>query len=84
MIKETKLQKKNIILLFGIIALIFIGIFRNQISALFSIFYLYIGFIISTFIERPIKKVKVFIIFLPVFIIIFYYISAIVLVSFKS
>ena len=39
MIKETKLQKKNIFLLLGIILLILIGIFRSQLIALFSIFY---------------------------------------------
>lgn len=39
MIKETKLQTKNIFLLVGVILFILIGIFRNQIGALFSIFY---------------------------------------------
>lgn len=39
MIKETKLQKKNIFLLAGVILLILIGIFRNQLTALFGIFY---------------------------------------------
>lgn len=39
MIKETKLQKKNILLLSGVILFILIGIFRNQLSVLFSIFY---------------------------------------------
>jgi LCP family protein required for cell wall assembly len=39
MVKETKFQRKNIILLVGIILLILIGIFRSQIKGLFSIFY---------------------------------------------
>lgn len=39
MVKETKLHKKNVLLLAGIILLILIGIFRNQINTLFGIFY---------------------------------------------
>lgn len=39
MVKETKLQKKKILLLIAVIVLIVIGIFRNQLTALFSIFY---------------------------------------------
>lgn len=39
MVKETKFHKKNIILLVGIILLILIGIFRTQLSAIFSILY---------------------------------------------
>ncbi len=39
MVKETKLQKRNIILLLAVVLLIFIGIFRSQIGALFSILY---------------------------------------------
>ena len=39
MVKETKLQKQNIILLVGIILLILIGIFRTQLNTLFSIIY---------------------------------------------
>lgn len=39
MVKETKLQKKNIIILLGVILLIFIGIFKNQIGSLLGLFY---------------------------------------------
>lgn len=39
MVKESKLQRKNIILLFGIVVLILIGIFRTQLSSLFGVFY---------------------------------------------
>ena len=39
MVKETRLQKRNIILLLAVVLLIFIGIFRSQIGALFSILY---------------------------------------------
>jgi len=39
MVKETKLHKKNIFLLVGIVLLILVGIFRVQINALFSILY---------------------------------------------
>lgn len=39
MVKETKLQKKNIALLFAVIVLIFLGIFRNQINTLVSVLY---------------------------------------------
>lgn len=39
MVKEAQLNKRNIFLVFAVIALIVIGIFRNQIKALFSIFY---------------------------------------------
>jgi LCP family protein required for cell wall assembly len=39
MVKETKLQRKNIILLIGIMLLILIGLFRNQINTLFSVLY---------------------------------------------
>ncbi len=39
MVKETKIQKKNILLLGGVILLILIGIFKNQISSLLNIFY---------------------------------------------
>lgn len=39
MVKETKLQKKNILLLVSVLILIFIGIFRSQIGALFSVLY---------------------------------------------
>jgi len=39
MTKETKFQRKNIILLVGIVLLILIGIFRSQLSSLFSLFY---------------------------------------------
>lgn len=39
MVKETKLQKKNVLLLVAVVILIFIGIFRTQINSFFSIFY---------------------------------------------
>ena len=39
MVKETKLQTKNLLLLTAVIVLILIGIFRNQINTLFSILY---------------------------------------------
>ncbi len=39
MVKETKLQKKNILLLVGVVALILIGIFRTQINTLLGLFY---------------------------------------------
>ncbi len=39
MVKETKLHKKNVILLVGIVLLILVGIFKSQIGALFSILY---------------------------------------------
>lgn len=39
MVKETKLQKKNILLLIAVVILILIGIFHSQISSLFGIFY---------------------------------------------
>lgn len=39
MVKETKLQTRNVLLLVAVIILILIGIFRTQISSLLSIFY---------------------------------------------
>lgn len=39
MVKETKLHKKNIVLLAGVVLLIVIGIFHNQITSLLGIFY---------------------------------------------
>lgn len=39
MVKETKLQTKNLLLLTAVIVLILIGIFRNQINTLFGILY---------------------------------------------
>lgn len=39
MAKESKLQKKNLILLIGVLILIFIGIFQKQIGSLIGIFY---------------------------------------------
>ncbi len=39
MVKETKLQKRNLILLGGVVLLILIGIFRNQLSSILSVFY---------------------------------------------
>lgn len=39
MVKETKFNKKNIFLLIAVIILIFVGIFRNQISSLLGLFY---------------------------------------------
>lgn len=39
MVKENKLQTKNILLLLGVILLILIGIFRNQINTLLGVLY---------------------------------------------
>ena len=39
MVKETKFHKRNILLVSCIVLLIFVGIFRNQLKAIFSIFY---------------------------------------------
>jgi LCP family protein required for cell wall assembly len=39
MVKETKLQTKNFLLLLGVVLLILIGIFRNQINTLFNVLY---------------------------------------------
>ncbi len=39
MVKETKLQRKKILLLIGVLLLIFIGIFRTQFASIFKIFY---------------------------------------------
>jgi LCP family protein required for cell wall assembly len=39
MVKQTKLQKKNILLLFGVVGLIIVGIFHRQLSSLFGLFY---------------------------------------------
>ena len=39
MVKENRLNKRNILLISAVIALILIGLFRNQIKALFNIFY---------------------------------------------
>ena len=39
MVKETKLQTKNILLLIGVVTLILIGVFRNQVSTLFNLLY---------------------------------------------
>lgn len=39
MVKETKLQTKNIVLLVGVALLILIGIFRNQLKTIFNVFY---------------------------------------------
>lgn len=39
MVKETKLQTKNLLLLTAVIVLILIGVFRNQINTLFGILY---------------------------------------------
>lgn len=39
MVKETKIHKKNLMLLSGVILLIIIGIFKAQLSSLFNIFY---------------------------------------------
>ena len=39
MVKETKLQKKNIVLIMGLICLILIGLFRSQIKTFFSLLY---------------------------------------------
>lgn len=39
MVKETKLQKKNIVLLSAVVLLILVGIFKNQIGSFLSIFY---------------------------------------------
>lgn len=39
MVKETKLQKKSLLLLGAVILLILIGIFRNQLNSFFSVFY---------------------------------------------
>lgn len=39
MAKETKLQKKNLLLLAGVLLLILVGIFHNQLSSFLRIFY---------------------------------------------
>lgn len=39
MVKETKFQTKNLLLTIGVVVLIFIGVFRNQINTLFSVLY---------------------------------------------
>lgn len=39
MVKETKLQKKNLLLLIGVILFILIGIFHKQLASFFGIFY---------------------------------------------
>lgn len=57
MVKETKLQKKNIILLLAVVLLILVGIFRHHINSLLSILY---GVTIDNAINLTVKEKESF------------------------
>ncbi|MDO8270196.1 MAG: LCP family protein [Candidatus Levybacteria bacterium] len=57
MVKETKFQKKKILLIAGVMLLILIGVFKNQLSSLLSIFY---GVTIDRAINLTVKEKESF------------------------